>query len=415
MDTILIIGGRLHAIQKAQRLGLRVVLVQHRDRLLPGQAETADALLLIDYLDHDVALPLISAAHEVYQFTAVVSLVDQAMELVGRINDMLDLGGTSYEVSHRFVDKSAMRAWLDKSGFEDVAAREVASAEELRDFADRCGYPVVLKPVDGTGSRGVLRIDGPLQVDAAWRESVSLRQRDDLPMAKFYPVTRFIAEEYIDGPEFSVEGFSFDGRHIIVTITDKLSEGVVEIGHAQPAALTPADEAALERHVVEFLDVMGLRDGVSCTEIKLSSKGPRIIEGHNRAPGDRLMDLMIAVFGVDLEEYAVGWPFRRVTALVQRPEPARSAATRFLKAEPGRVVAVEGVDEVRAHPDVIGVDVEVRVGDLVSPMNDNFVRPGQVLVTATDTAAAVALAGALAERIRIHTAPISDAAVPSAV
>jgi biotin carboxylase len=403
--TILIIGGRLQAIHKAKELGLRVVLLQHKERLLPGQAEAADALLLVDYLDWEVARPLVLAAHRVYGFTAVVSLVDQAMELVGRINDLLGLPGTSHEVAHRFHDKLAMRQWLRGTGFETVAAEPVGDPAALRAFGERHGYPFVIKPVDGTGSRGVVRVDGPDRIDALWERVTGLRGRQDLVMATFYPVDRFIAEEYIDGPEYSAETFSFDGRHIVVSFTDKLTDGLVEIGHAVPAALTPDDEAALEHHVVAYLTAMGLRDGVGHVELKMSSRRPRIIEGHDRVAGDRIMDLVGAVCGIDLERYAVGWPHRLVPALAERPAPRRAAATRFLSAEPGTVVGIDGAGEVRDYPGVLDLDVAVGVGDRVREVTDNFDRPGQVLVAADDTQAAVALCASLVEKVHIATSP----------
>jgi biotin carboxylase len=403
--TLLIVGGRLEAIQLARELGLRVVLLQHKERLLPGQAEAADALILVDYLDWEVARPMVQAAHGVYGFTRVMSLVEQAMELVGRINDLLGLEGTSHEVARRFHDKLAMREWLHETGFETVAAERIDDAAALRAFGSRHGYPLVLKPADGTASRGVVRVQGPEEIDEVWHRAVELRGRDDLPMARFYPVDRFVAEEFIDGPEYSVESFSFDGRHVVVSVTDKLCEGVVEMGHAEPAVLAPADEAALVDHVVGFLGAMGLRNGVAHTEVKMSPTGPRIIEGHDRVSGDRVMDLVQAVYGIDLERYAVGWPFRLVPELTGRPAPRGGAATRFLTAEPGTVAAIEGVAEVRAHPGVLDVEIDVEVGTQIGELTESFDRPGQVLVTAEDTAAAIELATALAKKIRVVTRP----------
>lgn len=402
-DSVMIIGGRLQAIEKAKALGLAVVFLQHRERLLPGQAEAADALILADYLDWDVARPLVRAAHEAFGFTKVVSLVDQAMELVGRVNDLLRLDGTSYEVAHRFHDKLAMREWLAKAGFETVAAEEIKDAAALRAFGTRHGYPFVLKPVDGTGSRGVVRIDDPGDTGAAWSRSVGLRGRDDLPLATFFPVDRFVAEEFIDGPEYSAESFSFSGRHVVVSVTDKISAGVVEMGHAEPAALPPDEEAALVHYVETFLQTMGLRDGVSHTEVRMSAAGPRIIESHDRVSGDRVMDLVGAVYGIDLEQYAVGWPHGLVQELAGRPSPRCAAATRFLTAAPGTVVAIEGEEEVRAHPAVLDLDLAVGVGDEVQAVADNFYRPGQVLVAAPDAANAIELSAVLASKVRIRT------------
>ncbi|MEW2268890.1 ATP-grasp domain-containing protein [Streptomyces sp. SID685] len=404
-DTILIIGGRLEALQKAKELGLRVVFLQHKERLLPGQADTADVLLLVDYLDWEVTRPIVRAAHEAYGFTAVMTLVEQATELAGRINDMLGLGGTSFEVARRFHDKLRMREWLHHTGFESVGCAEVTSAQDVRDFAERHGFPVVVKPLDGTASRGVAVIHSPADVEESWAEVTGLRGRADLPMATFYPVDRFIAEEYIDGVEYSAESFSFDGHHVVVSLTGKFHDGCVEMGHALPAILPEDVETAAVAHVVGFLTAMGLTDGVGHTEIKLSSKGPRIIEGHDRVAGDRLLDLVAVTHGFDMERYASGWPMRVLPALADRPEPVLGSVTKWVNGSPGTVVAVEGVDELRAEPGVFAVDVHVSPGDVIEPMADNFGRHVQVLVTADTTAAAIERIDSLMDRVRIVTRP----------
>ncbi len=402
-DSILMIGGRLQAVQKAKALGLHVVLLQHKDRLLPGQAETADALLLVDYRDWATVGPIVQAAHQVYGFGAVVSLVEQTTELVGRLNDLLELPGTSHEVAHRFHDKLAMRQWLQACDFETVAAEEVHDLASLRAFGDRHGYPVVLKPVDGTGSRGVLLVDGPGGAAAAWQQSAGLRTRSDLPLAQFYPIGRLIAEEYLAGPEYSAETFSFAGRHVVIAFTEKFCDGALEMGHAQPAPLAGEIELQLTEYLQRYLTVMGLRDGVAHTEFKLTPAGPRIVEGHTRGAGDRVLDLVTAVYGIDLEHYAVGWPHRRVAELPERPTARCAAATRFLLADPGIVRAVEGCAEVRNHPGVLDLELAVQPGDTVAPLVDNFDRVGQLLVTADTVPAAVALCDSLIDKIRIIT------------
>lgn len=406
--TILIIGGRLQAIEKAKALGLRVVLLQHKERLLAGQAEAADVLLLVDYLDWETTRPIVRAAHEAYGFTAVMTLVEQATELAGRINDLLGLGGTSYEVAKRFHDKLEMREWLHSTGFETVGCAEVKSADGIREFGTKYGYPVIVKPVDGTASRGIATIDGPDDADAQWERLTGLRNRSDLPMATFYPVEGLIAEEYIDGTEYSVESFSFAGQHIVVSITDKFHDGTVEMGHALPAILSDEVERTIVDHVTGFLTAMGLRDGVGHTELKLSSKGPRIIEGHDRVAGDRLLDLMVVTHGVDLEQYASGWPLRVVPELTERPSAKLGSATKWVNGRPGVVTSIEGVDEVRSMPGVFGVDVHVEIGEAITPMADNFGRHVQVLVTAGSTAEAIERIDGLIDGIRVHTRPTSD-------
>jgi len=402
-DALLVIGGRPQALRKAKGLGLRVVWMQQKKPLSPGQADPADAVIMLNYRDWDSALPMVRAAHQAFGFTRVVSLVDQAMELVGQINDEFGLPGTSRAVAHRFTDKAAMRAWLRSTGFEDVAAEPVGDADGLRRFGARHGYPFVLKPTDGTASRGVVRIESPEDAGSAWQRATSLRERADLPFAAYYPVREFLAEEYLEGTEYSVEAFSFAGRHSVIAITGKSQDGFIETGHAQPATVPAGQETAIATYVTGFLDAMGLRDGVSHTELRMTSRGPRIIEGHNRVAGGRVMDLVEAVYGIDLERYAVGWPFHLVPELPRRPQARGAGAIRFLTAEPGTVEAIEGAEEVRAHPGVLDLQIDVQAGDVLPEVTDNFCRPGEVLVTAAETAEAVELAECLSRKVRIVT------------
>jgi hypothetical protein len=78
------------------------------------------------------------------------------------------------------------------------------------------------------------------------------------------------------------------------------------------------------------------------------------------------MDLVEAVYGIDLERYAVGWPFHLVPELPRRPLARGAGAFRFLIAEPGTVDAVEGAEEVRAHPSVLDLQIDVKAGDVRS-------------------------------------------------
>lgn len=403
VDTILIVGGRVETLVKAKELGLRVVFMQHRDRMLPGHVEAADALLMVDYTDLDTARPFVLAAHEVYGFTKVVSLGEQAMEPVGRINDLLGLGGTSFQVASRFKDKLAMRRHLVATGVPTVAAAPVTDVADVEGFGQLHGFPVVLKPLDNTASRGVLIIDRPEDVEAAWRTATSLRGRDDLVLGQFFPVGEMLVEEFIAGPEYSVESFSFGGRHSIVAITEKYTSGLVESAHALPARLTPELEDAVVTYVRQFLDAMGLRDGVAHTEVNLSPGGPQVIESHDRIAGDRIADLVLNAYEIDLEQYAVGAPFGLLPELPDRPAPLRAAATRFLTAEPGTVVGFTGTEDVLHHPALIDLELSVKEGDRTVAVTDNFDRSGQVLVTGPDTAAALEVCDLLANKITIET------------
>lgn len=408
---LLVVGGRIHTLRKAAALGIRFVLIQHKDQFVPEAAELAEAVLIADYTDWDITRPLVEAAHQAYGFTRVVSITEPGLVPAGRISDHLGLGNTSERVAELLRDKHAMRRHLAASDSPEVralsvAAAEVEGADALVAFGTEHGYPFVLKPTDATASLGVVRIDGPDQAAEAWAGVEALRARTDLQWGSFFTIGRFIAEQYISGPEYSVETFSFAGRHIVIAVTEKLTggqEGFIELGHALPARLSPEDSRRIEETVARFLDAMGLTDGAAHTELRLSPSGPQIIESHNRMGGDRIFDLLYAAFGIDLEEWVVAWQFGLIPALAESPAARCSAATRFLSAQPGTVTEIQGLDEALALDGVIDIETTVKPGSVVGELRGNWDRVGQVLVTGSDTEAAVAAAERLTEKVTVVT------------
>lgn len=403
--TVLIIGGKLKIVQKARALGLDVVHIQVKESYGPAHQELVTGALLGDYTDWRVLRPLATAAHQAWGFAAALSLTEPGLDPTGRVNDLLALGGTSYEVSHRFTDKALMREHLAAAGVPGPAHAVLSEPADLAAFGAAHGYPFIVKPTAVTASFGVIEVTGEDRLDAVWARIDELRREGANQWARFFPVGDFLAEEFLDGPEYSVESFSFAGRHVVIAVTEKavLGTGFVELGHALPARLDPAVEQAVVEATVTFLDAMGLADGPAHTEIKLTAQGPRVVESHNRVGGDRINEMVHAAYGIDLDTYTIGWPFRLVEELPDRPEPKRAAATRFLIGTPGRVTEVRGVEEVRADPSVVAFDFDIAPGATVNPLRGNWDRLGQLVVTGEDTTAAIATCERLTGTVEVVT------------
>ncbi|MET9102237.1 ATP-grasp domain-containing protein [Streptomyces antibioticus] len=399
--TLLLIGHQTEPVRIAKELGLDVVLIQHKEKFQPEQAALADVTLIADYTDWSVLEPLARAAHTIWNFSAALSLTEPGLEPAGRINDLFGLGGTGHEPARLLRDKLAMRRHLAAVGAPTVAAEPLTDRESLAAFGAAHGYPFVVKPVDLTAGYALFRVTGPQDVDGVWERIGEARRTGMDRGSTMYAVTEFLMEQYIDGPEYSIEGFSFAGRHTVVAITEKLTDGghFVELGHAQPARLDPADEERIVAAVGEFLDAIGVTDGPSHTELRLSSRGPLIIEGHNRLGGDHIPELVKAAYGVDLTRYALAWPFGLVEPLTERPKPVAAGCVRGILGRPGRVTAITGADELRAHPSVLALDLAARTGSVIRPIQDNWDRLGLLAVTAPDTDTAVALCEELLDTV----------------
>ncbi|MGW1978973.1 ATP-grasp domain-containing protein [Streptomyces sp. NPDC001889] len=408
---ILVIGGKLKLVRKARELGLDVVHVQYPDAYDRGHWPYVDQALLLDYGDIDRLLPLARALHETSPFRAAVSVFELGLLPAARINEALGLGGESVETVELLLDKWRMRRRLAAKGISPMASAVGRSTRDVREFVERHGLPVIVKPIRESGSVGVFCIREPADVDAVADRFRALDDghwvAGDLFGADAFE--EFLLEEYLDGPEISVETLSFDGRHVVVAVTDKEEfggPGFVEIGLSQPSRC-PADTLdEVTRLVTDFLDAMGLRDGPGHTEIRLTANGPRIIESHNRIGGYGVNELVETAYGVDMERYTLGAPFGLVEPLTASPRARGGAALQALTPEPGRVVAVNGVDAVRADPAFVDLHLKVKPGDVVSPLTWNEDIGGYVVARGDTATEAIAHSRRLAEAIDVRTEPV---------
>ncbi|MFF3906413.1 ATP-grasp domain-containing protein [Streptomyces sp. NPDC001848] len=409
-NRILLVGGPGYQLQKAKDLGLDVVYVQTEQDFSPEYRDLVDDVVLTDYTDWPTLRPLVEKAYEKWGFTAAVSLTEPGLDPVARVNDLLGLGGTPYEVSHRFTDKWLMRRRLAEtpsSGLRPVAAELVDGQDSLVRFGETHGYPFVVKPTGGTASFGVTVVQDRAGTEPAWHHVQHLRDGSGHPLIGAYEIDRFVMEEYVEGPLYSAEAFSFGGRHVVLAVTEAITEkrNHVHVGHAIPARLATDVEEAVADTAVRFLDAMGFRDGSTHTEIILGPDGPVICESQNRVGGALLTDMIQDVYGHDPMSMAIGWPMGLVEPLPDRPERRGAAASWLLLADEGRVERIEGLDEIRAAPDTVAVDLWVGPGDQVRPFAGQWDGLGHIAVRGPDTDTAVARARAAAGRLRIHTRP----------
>jgi biotin carboxylase len=160
-------------------------------------------------------------------------------------------------------------------------------------------FPVIVKPIDSGGSRGVTKVDDQTTLTAA------------IDRAKAYsPSNQVLVEQFIDGEEYSVEAMSYNGVHHIVAITEKVTTGspfFVELAHFQPADLTPQRTAVVKRLTIEALNALDYMEGPSHTEVKFDQSGLcYVIEVGLRLGGDFITsDLVRLSSGYDMVQASV--------------------------------------------------------------------------------------------------------------
>jgi biotin carboxylase len=389
MKTILLLGagmGSPDVVARLKSLGLKIVLVELRHLFDMKKAAPADEIILTDYREEGFCR-LAARLHETWAFDAVLSITEAGVAVAAGLNRRFGLRGSDEKAIACLNDKAQMRALLHEHAFSQIAYTVLRERSEIAGFAARAGFPLILKPVDGGGSRGIHKVNSVEQAQAAF---------DSLRADGF----TVLAEEYIDGREYSVESFSFNGVHNIVAITEKMvNERFVEIGHLVPARLDGAYAEAVKRFVREFLSLVGVTNGPCHTEMKIGSKGLKIIESHNRIGGGNIPKLVLLAHGVDLIKLTGQWACDMIAPAVV-PQPAYGAAAiHFLVFPAGKIAELDGLRQIESNPSTIEYSCLYRKGDTVPAMIDNSGRSGYVIVQEASAEAAMEQAKRLARGV----------------
>ncbi|TXH69771.1 MAG: ATP-grasp domain-containing protein [Lysobacteraceae bacterium] len=394
-QRILLVGGgreALDLLQDARKLGLKVVNLNSRSHFKDSFIPLIEHALITDYQDMATVIPIVLAMHRVMPFDQVISLSEAGLVPAAELAEALGMPANPLATVRMLKHKPLMRERLNEAGLSPVMAREGHTLDDVRAFMAACGGSAILKPADGASSFSVHRVDDPEQARVAVEAMRAAGLRS------------FLMEEYLDGPEISAEAFSFDGRHVVIAVTDKWTlDSHVEVGHAIPSSIDPDVRQEVVALVHAFLDVVGLRNGPSHTEIKLTSRGPRIIESHNRVGGDRINDLVNIAYGVNMKSMALAWLCGCAEPLRAPPPAIAGAAIRFFTPAPGTVTAIEHEDQVRAMPGFEDMRITVRVGDVVRPVRSSDDRAGQVIARGGDVDEAIVRCERMRDALRIVT------------
>ncbi|MEV8309646.1 ATP-grasp domain-containing protein [Streptomyces flavidovirens] len=372
----------------AHALGIPVVLFSHDagDRKVPDDLrELVDTLIVVDTNDRAALERAAKELHARTPVSAVLPGCDVYVPAAARVAAALGLPGLAADTVDEVRDKALMRARTAAAGLLAPRHVEVTSADGLAEAAAVTGFPCVLKPVDESGSIHVSRADDQAALAAAYDRLVTDPRLDlGRPLSG-----RALVEEYVSGDEYSVDGYVRDGDVHVLAVTRKLlgpEPYFVETGHLTPARLEPSVAEETHAYVRRVAEAVHLTTGPFHCELRLTPRGPVLIEIGARLPGDYITELVELTTGVDLSKVALA------TALGVHPDelgargPARvpSAGVRFFTAPPGthHYRELTGWQELGRRTEVLRTALAIRPGEPIPEPGDFRCRIGHALFTA---------------------------------
>jgi biotin carboxylase len=360
-----------HGIRQARDAGLKVLAID-ADPQAEGFSD-ADLALNMDLDDPDMIIRCIINLG--INVKGVVSFVSEVgMMLAAQIREAFNLPGPDLELTGRLIDKSLQRQIWSKQNipgpdwkiFDDQAT---ALAEILR-----FGFPLVVKPVDASGSRGVSKLESA---------------EDDLELLvanafKYSKIGKIIVESYMEGTEFTVEVFADQGQIQVLAVTEKKKVDGTRGTVASELATSERKEtviASLAQVVIEAFQVLGYTDGPGHAEIILKNDGHAgMVELAGRGGGFMLFERFVPlVSGVNIARLtalqAVGEPLQPITVV------PRAAVLRFIPSKPGVLRAIKGLELANQIEGVDAVAL-VNAGDMLKCATTDSDRLAYILTSA---------------------------------
>lgn len=381
-------------IKKAHEMGIYVIAVDD-DPDAPGMA-LADKAVVPGGLINEEKLLTIAKEEQVNGVIHPCSEV--AMNVMGRINDVLHLHGISRETAVRATNKHLMREAFKVYGAPSPKSYCTDDVEEGYKMFLSIGGKAILKPSRNSGSRGIAEIEQGL----SYEEFAPLFERSkDESHDKSVMI-----EQFVEGPEFSVEIIVSHGTVNVLQVTDKKTTEApyfVELGHNQPSLFPKEIVEAVKDAAVKGVKALQLNDCAAHAEVKVQSSRPYIMEIGARLGGDFIStELTRLSTGIDMVAAAINVALGEEPCLKPVTKPL-GVAIRYFTPPPGVVKAIEG-KELLKRLDVYDAEIYVKPGNVVKEVMSSLDRSGHVIVKAQTAKDAIAKADNLISAVKIITA-----------
>ena len=351
-------------IGRAKKMGLYTVGIDPaKDAVC---RDVVDAFEVVGGQDYEGTCAMVDK----YGIDAIVTAAtDKPLVMMARIAGKYGFPFYSVETAQWSTDKFQMKQRFIEGGVPCAKGRLVKSVTDVEDFE----YPIIVKPRDNSGSRGVKLCRCKEELEASMSEAFEVSKLDTV-----------LAEEFIEGQEYSIEGLHYDGKSEVIQFTEKKTTEFpynVELGHKQPANLTEEQRTFIREIVVKIGKALKFENCPSHTELKINERGIFVIETSPRLGGDYITSTLVPLStNINMEDLllhiALG---EKMDTQAGREEKASGVC--FLNLPCGKVTSIDpAIGEVNSWLNVYSFATSLKVGDEIHPITSSLNRYGQFIV-----------------------------------
>lgn len=385
---------QIPVIKKAKEKGYYVIAVDDDPNAL-GMALADKAIVPGGLMNEE---KMVAIAKEEQISGVIHPCSEVAMNVMGRINDELHLSGISKEIAIRATNKHLMREAFEKYGAP--SPKSILTKDEEDAWATFCNEfdtNAILKPSRNSGSRGIAKV-----VKGISKNDFVVLYRRALDESRDHQV---LIEQFIEGPEFSVEVIVWQGVPHVLAVTDKKTTEApyfVELGHNQPSLFPEEVQQKLKEGAIAGCKALGLTNCAAHCELKVQKGDAYLMEIGARMGGDFIStELTHLSSGIDMVAATIDVVLG-VEPNLKPVEENHGVAIRYFTPNPGIVKSIEG-EELLQRPDVYDAEIYVKPGDTVKEVKSSLDRSGHVIVTAPTAKEAIMKAEDIIFSVKIIT------------
>ena len=372
MKRVMIVGasvGQVPLIKKAKELGYYVAVADFNPNAIG--IPLADEFFNASTIDED---SILSAAKKFKPDGITTMQTDMPMRAIARVNEELNLCGINRKTAICATDKIEMIKCFKEHGINSPWYFVID--KNYNEISKKITFPCIFKPADNSASRGVCLVQQESEIEKAYEYSKSFSRNG-----------RVLVEEYMQGPEVSVEVLIWKNNPHVIAVTDKITTGApyfVEMGHNEPSSLSDEDIVKIKNLAASAVKAVGIDNGQGHVEIILTKEGTNVVELGARLGGDFITsDLVPLSTGVDM--------LKETLSIACGEEPnlnikfSKGSAIRFINVDIGTILDIKGIDRARSIPGVKRIEFFKEVGDQSVEVHNSLDRVG-CLIAQSNTA-----------------------------
>lgn len=366
--SILIFGvGELQKsiIQRAKLMGLFVVGIDPCEEAVCK--DEVDAFEVVGGQDYEGTL----AVAKKYRISAVVTAAtDKPLVMMARVAKELGLRFYSEETAVWSTDKYQMKQRFIEGGIPCARGRIIKNADE----AASLDFPLILKPRDNSGSRGVIFCNDMESLRDAMKETLQYTRMDSV-----------LIEEFIEGKEYSIESLHYNGKSEVIQFTEKQTTHFpynVELGHIQPANISEEHKTEICSIIEKIGNALKFKNCPSHTELKINKKGIYVIETSPRLGGDYITSTLTPLStGINIEDQLLHMSLGEDIDCI--PKWTKYSGIRFFSFDTNRVIITLPNNKlVLSWPHVVDYTLKLSVNDSINQITSSLDRYGHIILQA---------------------------------